>query len=207
MIRSLLPVLVVSLCVPCSGSAQSSSLAPDGWVFGLGVGLEAPKTLSFGSCHPGLPLIGAVGASWHILAPLRIEAEALVLGTPSVSAVECADLVACPPDEPCLRSEGVGTPLLASAMRVAFEPMAASATSSLRVSLGIGRFVGEGVWYHIVGGGLRFGRVPGRNVLVELEGWFFDAPERRFDTRDPDMAPFDVRMHRSTVTVLRVSIR
>ncbi|MCA9739449.1 MAG: hypothetical protein KC645_17620 [Gemmatimonadetes bacterium] len=184
---------------------QSRGWAPDQWRAGIGIGEPGNRDITVGTCDAGVPLFAAAGPSWHLKGPLRIELEAGVLG--SGFGADCAtDAAPCEPGAPCLRSEGLETPLWTTTSRLVVERTLGRPESRLRLSGGVGHFWGAGVWYRSIGGGVRLGDPTGLTATVELERWFFDASERRYDIRDPTGALYDVRRRAGRLMMLRVSV-
>lgn len=112
---------------------------------------------------------------------IQLQATASTFGNAAVAS--CGDAVPCLPDEPCLRTEGVGQDLTPVGVRLLIEPTGGEAQVNPRFIAGAGRLIGDGEGYALIGAGFRFGDRSGPSLTLDLERFFFHAPVEVFESR------------------------
>ncbi len=173
------------LCVMLSAltfedlSAQTR-LLPSSVGLDLGLGASFPTEVA-PACAGGRPGVGGLRLGWRARPFLLVQATISVFG--KAATASCGDAVPCLPNEPCLRAEGIGVDLKPLGGRVLLEPTGGKARVNPRFIVGVGRLLGDGENYALVGAGLRVGDRSGFSLTLEIERFFFHAPVDVFEHR------------------------
>ena len=158
-------------------SAQSPT-SPSHVGADLGMGWSYPWAVD-PPCHDGRPGSGRLVLGWDVHRFLELQVTASALSNLAVSS--CGDIVPCVVDQPCPRREGIGKDLKPLGAALVIEPRGRGARVNPRLTIGVGRLIGDGESYALAGAGLRYGDRAGFSMTVVVERMFFRAPVEVFD--------------------------
>ena len=177
-LQAMLTVLSIVSALTIQDVSAQIPLLPSSIGIDLGMGARFPTALAPSSCGEGLPVAAGVRLGWSPRRYIQIQATASTFG--SVRWVDCP-FSPCDPEGPCLRSNGIGEELNPVGIRLLFEPKVREAQENIRLIVGVGRLIGDGESYGMIGAGFRFGDRAGLSVTLDFERLFFHAPVQVFE--------------------------